>query len=234
MAQRNPEKGVAHCRVCQPLPDAGSEYHGLARSVDSLIQWISSGSVACLRSEYSSTIICSRSQSFGSHPTKCAPPVRRRRLSCERMIESVLPRKPRVPLPLRIERAARRALFVAVRTLVRSVPFRRIRVVGEWLGELQFRLGFVARRRRARLSQPRTDGQVLVRTDHRAHAVSRRADTADPGHRADVRYATKSRRFQALFGASHRLLHARIQASQSLVSRGSAWPSISSSTPAPS
>jgi lauroyl/myristoyl acyltransferase len=54
---------------------------------------------------------------------------------------------PQVPLPLRIERALGRAMFVAIRTLVRAVPYRFVRRLGAALGELQFRLGLVARRR---------------------------------------------------------------------------------------
>lgn len=76
-----------------------------------------------------------------------------------------MPRKPRVPLPLRIERVARRALFLACRTLVRRVPFHHLRRLGGWLGELQFRFGFVARRRMVRevtaiLGRPADDRSV--------------------------------------------------------------------------
>lgn len=55
--------------------------------------------------------------------------------------------KPAVPWLLRTERAGARAMFLIFRTLVRSVRFERLRFLGAVLGELQFRLGFVARRR---------------------------------------------------------------------------------------
>ena len=61
----------------------------------------------------------------------------------------VLPH-PKPPLPLRIERSLRRAMFLAGRTLVRSVRFERVRALGALLGELQFQLGFVPRRRMVR------------------------------------------------------------------------------------
>jgi len=52
-----------------------------------------------------------------------------------------------VPLPLRLERALTRGLFLACRTLVRSLPYHRIRPLGALLGELQFRLMLRSRRR---------------------------------------------------------------------------------------
>jgi lauroyl/myristoyl acyltransferase len=60
------------------------------------------------------------------------------------------PPPPPVPLALRLERKGRRALFLACRSLVRSVRFERMRTVGAWLGELRFRFGWVARRRMVR------------------------------------------------------------------------------------
>jgi KDO2-lipid IV(A) lauroyltransferase len=58
--------------------------------------------------------------------------------------------QPKPPLALRIERSLRRAMFLAGRTLVRSVRFERLRALGAFVGELQFRLGFVPRQRMVR------------------------------------------------------------------------------------
>src|ERR1700712_2744789 len=69
IAQRKPEKGVAQVSVRQPSCLAGSENQKLCGSRESCIQWISTGCELCLLRLYSSTIICSRSQSLGSQPT---------------------------------------------------------------------------------------------------------------------------------------------------------------------
>ena len=57
---------------------------------------------------------------------------------------------PKPPLALRLERSLRRAMFLTGRTLVRGIPFERLRAVGEGIGELRFRLGFFPRRRMVR------------------------------------------------------------------------------------
>lgn len=79
-------------------------------------------------------------------------------------------------LVLWLRRRRRRLTFLAVRTLIRAVGFDGARRLGEWLGELQFRVAWLQRRRYTRdlaqlLGRPADDPAVreMMRTAYRVN-----------------------------------------------------------------
>jgi len=83
---------------------------------------------------------------------------------------------PKPPLALRVERSLRRGMFVVGRTLVRGLRFERMRALGAFIGELRFRLGFVARQRMVRelamLQGLAADDPLAKRQMHEAYRIN--------------------------------------------------------------